>query len=172
MPIASARVESWLPTDDAERLATYLEAVGGGLVPKPFMGGGRAGRDPPQQHHDLPDHQLRHAAGVGEGRVEHGDAAHPGRIQFHLVGADAEAAHQHQPVGSGDHRLGQVGAGADAEDVHAAQCGRQRLPIQGFGHFHDLRIAGTAQQRHGAGMHAFQQQDPDLVLAQRMRGHR
>jgi hypothetical protein len=52
------------------------------------------------QHDRLGDHQFGHAAGVGIGRVEHRDAGQLGRVQVDLVGADAEAAHRDQALGS------------------------------------------------------------------------
>ncbi len=74
-------------------------------------------REPAGQHDDLADHELDDAAGVGVGRVEHRDAALGGRGQVDLVGADAEATDRDQ-VGRGvEHGRGQVGVGADAEQV-------------------------------------------------------
>ncbi len=87
-------------TNDAERLAANLEAVIGRLVPAPLMGGIGPSDDPAKQEDDLADHQFRHAAGIGERRIEDRNAAAARGIDIHLVGADTEATDCDQPVGS------------------------------------------------------------------------
>ena len=77
---------------------------------------------------DLGDGQLHDAAGVGERRVEGGDA-HLGRAgQVDLVGADAEGPDRDQ-VGSGvQHGGGHRRLGADAQQLHAIE-GRDQLRL-------------------------------------------
>ena len=103
MPMASARSESCdadiAVADDAERLAADLVAAVGRLVPAARHGRRPSAEDPAQQHDDLADHQLGHAAGVGERRVEDRDAAAARGVEVDLVGADREAADRDQPVG-------------------------------------------------------------------------
>ena len=77
--------------DDAEDLAADFVGFGGGLEP---AAGVHVARPVPQlarQHDHLGQDQLGHAPGVGEGRVEHRDAAVLGLVESDLVGADAKA---------------------------------------------------------------------------------
>jgi len=62
-------------------------------------GGFRRTRDDPaQQHHDLADHEFRHAARIGERRVEHRNPAAARGVDIDLIGADAETSDRDQPV--------------------------------------------------------------------------
>ena len=151
--------------DDAQRFAAHLKAALGRLVPAAGMGAFAAAGDAPQQHDDLPDHQLGHAAGVGERRVEDRDAVAAGGGEVHLVSADAEAADQHQPVGGGEYLGGELGARADAENVNAGQRPGQLRAVQRLGDTLDLRVAGRGEHAGGAVADAFQQQHADFVFA-------
>ena len=89
-------------TDDAERLAPDLVAVGRGLVPLALMRGVGSRDDPAQQKDNLADDQFRHASRVGERRIEDRNPVPPGGVDIHLVGADTEAPDRDQPVGGFD----------------------------------------------------------------------
>ena len=84
--------------DNAQGAATHLAIALRTFRPSAGMGGDALGHHAAQQTDNLAHHQLGHAAGVGEGRVEHHDAALTRCLEVHLVGADAKAAHHHQPV--------------------------------------------------------------------------
>ena len=99
---------------DSERLAPDLVAILRRLLPSPGMRPGRFGNDPPQQHDDLADHQLRDAAGVGEWRIEDGNPHAARGVDVDLVGSDVEATDRNQPVG----RL----------DDPRIDCVRERIP--------------------------------------------
>jgi hypothetical protein len=104
--------------DDAEHLAARLVAARRALGPAAAVQQRVLLRDAAHQHHDLGEHQLGDAARVGEGRVEHRDAAARRGGQVDLVGADAEAADRDQPGRRLEHRRSvELGARADAEDV-------------------------------------------------------
>ena len=75
--------------------AADLVAALGGLVPDAGVHVGVLLGQPPGQRDDLGERQLDDAAGVGERRVEHRDAAGRGGGQVDLVGADAERADRH-----------------------------------------------------------------------------
>ena len=104
-------------TDDAQHLVARLVAAAGRLDPATPMAGGVLLRNAAQQHDRLGDHQLGHAARVGIGRIEHRHAEFPRRVQIHLIGTDAEAAHRQQPLGMGQHVIRQLRARTDADDV-------------------------------------------------------
>ena len=115
--------------DDAQLAAAHLVAARPRTCPTCpacicafFSVSRRAMRD------DLGQRQLDHAAGVGERRVEHRDAAPARRGQVDLVGADAEGADRHQIRGRGQHALGDLGLGPDAEQVHAGDAPRSARP--------------------------------------------
>ena len=152
--------------DDAERLAAHFHAVGGALVPAALMGVDRARENAAHQHDDFADRQLRHRAGVGEGRVEDRDAADARGGQRDLVGADAEAADRDQPVGGLEHFFPELGARADADHVHALQSLAQLRAVQRLGQTGDVLVAGGAEKLDGGLMNALQQQNLDLVLGQ------
>ena len=72
------------------------------------------------------------------GALKTGTPLRCGGVEVDLVGADAEAADRHQPVGRLDHVSGELRARADAEQVHAAegllQRRRHRAPSAGARH--------------------------------------
>ena len=107
--------------DDAQRLAARLAGTGGGLDPLAAMGGGVAPGDAAHQQHDFGQHQLGHAAGVRERRVEDRDAAILRGFQIHLVGADAKAADGGEVARRFEHAARQLCGGADADDVSVAR---------------------------------------------------
>ncbi len=86
--------------DDAQRPAADLVAAVGGLVPDAVVHAGVLLGEPAGQRDDLGDGQLDDAAGVGERRVEDGDAAARGGGQVDLVGADAERADRQPGCGA------------------------------------------------------------------------
>ena len=131
------------------------------------MGGGRFVRNAAHEHDDLTDGQFRHRARVAVGRVEHRNARIARRIEIDLIGADAEAAHHHQPVGGGKHRVGQLGAAADAEDVHALERVDQILAVERTLDLDDVLIARLLEQIDRSLMHPFEQQDFDTVFGKR-----
>ncbi|MEE7475364.1 glycosyl transferase [Methylobacterium hispanicum] len=149
-----------------------LDRAGGRLVPLPRMRAHRAGRDAAQEHHDLADDEFGHRARVGEGRVEDRDAAPARGRQIDLVGAHREAAHRQQPVGGRERRLVELGARADAQDVHAAQRRVQRLAVERLRQTHQVRVARRLHQRDRAVVDPLQQQDAEVGAgAGRGRGH-
>jgi hypothetical protein len=64
-----------------------------GLGPDPGVHALVVHRHAPGQRDDLGDGQFDDATGVGEGRIEDGDAVLGRPRQIDLVGADAEGAH-------------------------------------------------------------------------------
>ncbi|MCY1378517.1 hypothetical protein D9M69_661590 [compost metagenome] len=89
-----------------------------------------------------------------------------GRFEVDLVGADAEAPGGHQLVRGGEHLGRQLGARADAHEVHVGDLGlefgvgqrtRQRL---------DVGVAGGAQHLHGRGVDAFEQKELDPAFVE------
>ncbi len=103
--------------DDAEPAAADLVAAGCGLVPLPRVHLGVLLRQPPGQRDDLREHQLDDTAGVGERRVEHRDTAARRGGEVDLVDADAERADRGQARRRREDPLGDVRAGADAEQA-------------------------------------------------------
>lgn len=170
--MASASVElaaDIAVADDAERFATDLEGAVGRFVPAAVMGRARAVGNPAQQHHDLADGQLGDAAGVGERRVEHRDALLACRFQIDLVGADREAADSEEPVSGGEDLRRELGARADAEDVHALDLLDQRGAVERLRQALQIAVAGLLHQRDGGIVDTFQQQDLDAVLGKERR---
>ena len=82
--------------DDAELAPAHLVAAGRGLVPLALVHLGVLLRQPPGHGDDLGQRELDHAAGVGERRVEHRDAAPARGGHVDLVDADAEGADRDQ----------------------------------------------------------------------------
>src|SRR5690606_6190139 len=149
--------------DDAQRLAAHLVAAGGRLQPVAAQAGGVARGHAAQQHDGLRQHQFGHAAGVGVGRVEHRHALASGSLQVDLVGADAEAAHRHQPPRIGQDLGRQLRARADADDVRFADALAQHGLGQRAGVGFDVGIAGVAEHGHRARAQALQQQHADVL---------
>jgi len=154
--------------DDAEGAASHLAAVLCRLVPRAFVGGHGAGKDPTKQHDDFADHQLRHAAGIRERRVKDGNAAPAGGVEIDLVGPHAETSHDGQPVGAGKDIVGQLGSGTNAEQFDALDGLAQRARFQRLRQAFDADIFRIQEQFDGAVVHALQQKGLGLLL--RLRG--
>mmetsp|Transcript_2767 Transcript_2767/g.7745 ORF Transcript_2767/g.7745 Transcript_2767/m.7745 type:complete len:439 (-) Transcript_2767:31-1347(-) len=152
--------------DEAEGLAADLEAAHRLLEPGAAMHGGRAVADLAGQADDVPDDELRHAAGVREGGVEDRDALRLRGLQIDLVGADAEAAHRQHLVHRRDDLRGDLGLAADAEDVQALDL----LEELGLGErrLHGLnREALSLEHLDAVGSDSLEKEDLDLVLGER-----
>ena len=109
------------------------------------------------QHGDFGQHQLSHAARVGERRVEHRNAQAHGGSQIDLVGTNAKAADGRKLRGLLQHRSRELGARADADKVRAVQRGLQVCTGQRFGIRYDIRVAAMLQHVHSGRVYAFQQ---------------
>ena len=150
--------------DDAQRFAASFAGAGGGLDPFAAMGRGVACRNAAHQQNDFGQHQLGHAAGIRERRVEDRDAAVLRRRQIHLVGADAEASDGDEVPRGFEHVVRQLRGGADADDVSVAN-GLDELRFrQSFLVDLDIRIAVRAESIDGAGVNAFEQNDFHFVF--------
>jgi len=128
-------------------------------------------RDAAQQQDGLGQHQFGYRTGVGVRGVEHGDAALAGRVQVNLVGADAEAADSHQLFRAIEELFGQLGAGADTDEVCIGdlflQLGlRQRLDV-----VLDIRVPGGLEDVDGGLVDAFEKKELDLALIERSLAH-
>jgi hypothetical protein len=119
-------------------------------------------RSPSWRASAIADDQLRHAAGVGERRVEDRDAALVGGGQLDLVDADAEAADGEQPARFGERLLADPRLAADAEDVDVAQLLRELGFLEGRGE--DLELeAFAADEPVRGGVDVFEEEELDLV---------
>src|SRR5690554_2122229 len=106
--------------DDTQLLAADFVGVLRALEPYAAVGLGVLFRHAAQQDDRLGQHQLGYGAGVGVGRIEYGNTAFSGSLQVYLVGTDAEAAHGNQLLRRFEHLAGQLGAGADTDEVSIA----------------------------------------------------
>ena len=104
---------------------------------------------------DLGDHQLDHAASVGERGVEHCHAPAGGTGQIDLVGTDTERSDRHQLLRLIQHRVADLGPGADPEHVDVGdavgqltfvECRLDRLDFE----------AGLGQAGRGSWVDVFQ----------------
>ena len=143
----------------------------GGLEPLAAMRPRVARRNAAQQQNDFRQHQFRHAARVGKRRVEHGNAALLGRLQIHLVGADAEASNRDQAVGCLEHGLGQLRRRADAHHVGIADRRDQLRFRQRFFAKIDIGIAVGLESLDGARMHSFEQNNLHFFFCKRCLRH-
>src|SRR6266550_1665345 len=142
--------------DDAQRATAYLVRAVGRLVPDARMHQGVLVREPPGQRDDLGDRELDHAAGVGERRVEDGDAPLRGCLQVDLVGADAERADREQLGRGVQDALRDVRLGADAQQGDRTDPVDQLVLVERAVERLDLEVGG-AQHRHGVRMDLFEQ---------------
>jgi hypothetical protein len=126
--------------DNSECTTSHLVAVGRGFVPSSLVGCGRAWKDAPKQHHNLADHQFRHATGVRERSVKNRNAALAGSIQIDLVRTDAETSHRDQSVGIRKNIAGQPGSRTNAQQVDSLDGLTQRVCLEGFWQAFDAQI--------------------------------
>ena len=117
-----------------------------------------------QQHDDLADHEFGDAARVGKRRVEHRNANRARGVDVDLIDANAETANRDQPVGGGEHLGGQLRARTDAENVNAGQRLAQGRALQRLRQAGEIDVARRMEQRHGAIVDVFEQQDLDAIL--------
>ena len=134
------------------------------LDPAAAMAGGVLFRDAAQQQDRLGQYQLSHRAGVRVGRVEHGDTAFAGGVEVDLVGADAEAADRDQFLRAVEDLFGQLGAGANADEVRIGDGPAQFVLGQRLGVGDDVAVPGGAEGLHRVLADAFEQQDADVLL--------
>ena len=142
--------------DDAEGPAAHLVGALGRLVPDAGVHGRVLVGQPPGQGDDLGDHQLDHAAGVGERGVEHHRAPLGGGGEVDLVGADAERPDRQQVRGRIEHGPGHRGLGPDAEQLDAREGGDQLRLVERAGD----RLDGDpplGEQPHPVGVDVLQQ---------------
>ena len=152
--------------DDAQRLATDFPAIGRGFVPFPTMRGIGFREDAAHHHNDFAKRQFRNRPRIGKWCIEYGNAERPRRFQGHLVGTDAKAANRDQPIRRRQHFLGHLGAGPDAQHMHALQRACQHSAIQRLGFAFHGTIASIGQQLDSAIGDTLKQQDLDLVLGE------
>ena len=142
--------------DDTQGFAADLEGIGGGLQPHAAMGRGVLLGDTAQQQDRFGNHQLRHAAGIGEGRVEHGHALAGRGLQVHLVGADTETADGNQFFGGFENLGAELGAGADTDEMGIGDGDLELLRRQGLLVQFDIVVAGPLQGLYRGRVYALQ----------------
>ncbi len=103
--------------DNAQFFATGFKRTLGGFLPDATVHERIFFRNASEQQNRLTDYQLRHAAGVGERRVEYRNAASERRVQVHLIRADAKTADGQQLLCGSEYLLGQLRAGSDSHKV-------------------------------------------------------
>jgi hypothetical protein len=145
--------------DDAELAAAHLVAAGGRLVPVAGVHLGVLHRQPAGHGDDLGQRELDHAARVGERGVEHRDPAPARRGQVDLVHADAERADRDQVRGLVQDPRGDLGAGSQAKQVHAAQRVDELILAERTWQCGDL-VALLGQPRRRVGVDVLDQQCP------------
>ena len=101
-------------------------------------------------------HQFRDAARIGKGRVENRNAALFGRVQIHLIGADAEAAHAGEARRALEELAIEVGRGADADEVRVRRGFRQFPGAQRLLMRFDIAVAIRLKPLGRARVDAFQ----------------
>jgi hypothetical protein len=119
----------------------------------------------------LAQHQFGHGTGVGVRRVEDRNTLLHRGLEFDLIGADAEAADGDQLVGGGQHLFGDLGAGADADEMGVFDLFDQGVFIQRSFQVLDIGVAVGLEHVQCVLVHAFQQQETDLGLVERELAH-
>jgi hypothetical protein len=155
--------------DDAEHLAAHLKTARRGLRPAAAMALRVLLRNAAHQQHGLGNHQLGHAAGVGERRVEYRNA------QAVLAAARSIwlVPMQNAPMAIQslracvEHALGQLRARADADEVRFGDARLQLVLFQRFGVKLDIGVARLLEGLHCALADAFQQQHADVLTRKR-----
>ena len=153
--------------DDAQRLAAHLERIGGTLHPAALVQQGVLLGNAPHQHDDLGQHQLGHAARIGERRIEHRHPAPCRCLQRNLVGAYTEGPHGHQLLGLLQHPGGELGARTQSHEMGITDGLDQRLTFQRLRMGFDLGIAIGRERLHRRRMNAFEQHDLQFVSFER-----
>lgn len=103
-----------------QSLATNLPALGANLVPGATVHLVGSVAELTGEGDDLGNDELGYTAGVGEGGVEDGDTMAGSEVEVDLVGTNAEATNDKEVLGLTKDTLGQLGLGADADDVDIA----------------------------------------------------
>ena len=85
-------------------------------------------------------------------------------IEIHLVRADAEAADSDQTVRRREDLRGQLGAGADAQQVNALNGLDQCVLVERGLEIGEVGVAGGLDQFDSTLVHALQQKNADLVF--------
>ena len=157
--------------DDAELFAADLASAGCSFQPLaavsrrvPFGNGAH-------EQNDFGQDQFGHTARIGEGRVEHGDAALASELQIDLVGPDAEASDGDQFGSALQDFGGDLGRRPDAEKVGPTQSRSKRVGGEGFGVRYDVAVAILVKRLTGAGMNALQHDDLDFAFVERRGVH-
>ncbi len=150
--------------DDAERPAADLVGAVGVLVPDAGVHRRVLLGQAPGQRDDLRDRELDHAAGIGERRVEDGDALAGGGGEVDLIGADAERADRREPVGSTEYASTDLCLRTDAEQCHARDPLDQLVLVQAASRGLDEVTLGL-QSHYRFRVDILQQQCTDLSVA-------
>lgn len=101
-----------------ERLATDFPALGADLVPGAAVHLVGAVTKLTGQGDNFGNNELCNTARIGEGGVEDSNAVGGSVFEVDLVRADAEAANDEQVLGLTQDLLGQLGLGANTNDMH------------------------------------------------------
>jgi hypothetical protein len=149
--------------DDAEPAAAHLVAADGGLVPDALVHEGVLLGQPAGHRDDLGEGQLDHRAGVGEGRVEDGDAGLRRGGEVDLIGADAERADRDEAVRGLKDLRGDLRLGPDAEQLHTLDALDQLDLVEGVADGLDL-VTRCLEPGNRVRVNAFEQQDSHLGL--------
>ena len=158
-------------TDDAQLLAADLEGVGGALQPATAVGNRVLLGNAAQQQDGLGQHQLGHRAGVGVRCVEDRDTHFPGGFQVNLVGTDTEATDGYQLVCVCQHVRGQLGAGAQTDEMGIGDRFLELFFREGAGVIIDIGVTGCLQSVDGSLVHTLEEQKFDLAFVQRGFSH-
>ena len=109
------------------------------------MGFGALVRDAAQQQDGLADHELGHAARVGERRVEDRDTATRRGIQVHLVGANAKAAHCDEAARCFEDAGVELAPRADAEHMDVTNGFEELFSRQCLRKARDVLVASASE---------------------------
>src|SRR5690606_32046006 len=151
-------------TDDTQFFATDFVRVVSRLVPAATVALSVTLRNAAHQHDDFSDGQFGYGTGVGIRCVEYGDTTLGGRFQINLVGTNAETTHGDQFFGGGKDIFGQLGAGADTNEVRIFDTGFQLVIRQGCFQILNVGVAGRMQCVERRLVYAFQQKELDLAF--------
>ena len=88
-------------------------------------------------------------------------------VDVDLVGADVEAPDRDKPVGRFEDFRFDLRARANADEVHAFDGLLKRVAFKRFRQALHVGITRGLHHRHGAVIHALEEENPDLVFGQR-----
>ncbi|SAJ27361.1 Uncharacterised protein [Enterobacter cloacae] len=153
-------------TDNPELFTTRFERARSQLIPHAAVRFSVSFRNAAKEQQQLANHQLRHGTGVRERRVKDRDTAFGGGIQINLVGADAETANRHQLFRRSNNVFSQLGTGSQANEMGITDGRFQLFSVQRAFVKFDVGVACCAKAIERFLVHAFNQQEFNLVFLQ------